>query len=128
MHGRDEIDSDKMRQCLRESFHGSFDYLQTFLSCKLCKKLYADDVVHALGWGIWKMHASKPDSMMYHDSLVFLAIALDKSNRHDEGFKVLQAAAECQGLDHSRMMELSTTLASEVSAAAGAKSAPPRPT
>ena len=98
MHGWDEIDTDnKMRGFLDPGMNRGDDvdkleYLQTFLSCKLCKRNYTDVVVEAIGWGIWKMHASKPDSMMYHDSILLLSMALYDAGSQDEAMEVLQAS------------------------------------
>ena len=49
-------------------------------------------VMRALGWGIWKMHASKPDSMMYHDSILLLSMALYDAGSQDEAMEVLKAS------------------------------------
>ena len=48
--------------------------------------------MRALGWGIWKMHASKPDSMMYHDSILLLSMALYDAGSQDEAMEVLKAS------------------------------------
>ena len=59
---------------------------------QLCKKKYTGVVMRALGWGIWKMHASKPDSMMYHDSILLLSMALYDAGSQDEAMEVLKAS------------------------------------
>ena len=56
------------------------------------KKKYTGVVMRALGWGIWKMHASKPDSMMYHDSILLLSMALYDAGSQDEAMEVLKAS------------------------------------
>ena len=104
-HGWDEIDTDnKMRGFLdpgmnRRDDVDKLEYLQTFLSCKLCKRNYTDVVVEAIGWGIWKMHASKPEGPLYVNSLMYLALSMRKAGRSKEAIKVMKAAAWAKGLN-----------------------------
>ena len=99
MHGWEKIDSKKMKESrqpgpVTELSDDTFHYLDTLLSCKLCKKKYTGVVLRALGWGIWKMHASKPDSMMYHDSILLLSMALYDAGSQDEAMEVLKASQD----------------------------------
>ena len=105
MHGWDEIDTDnKMKGFLepgtnRRDDADKLEYLQTFLSCKLCKRNYTDVVVEAIGWGIWKMHASKPEGPLYANSLMYLALSMKKAGRSKEAVEVIKAAARAKGLN-----------------------------
>ena len=105
MHGWDEIDTDnKMKGFLepgtnRRDDADKLEYLQTFLSCKLCKRNYTDVVVQAIGWGIWKMHASKPEGPLYANSLMYLALSMKKAGRSKEAVEVIKAAARAKGLN-----------------------------
>ena len=105
MHGWDEIDTDnKMKGFLepgtnRRDDVDKLEYLQTFLSCKLCKRNYTDVVVQAIGWGIWKMHASKPEGPLYANSLMYLALSMRKAGRSEEAIEVIKAAARAKGLN-----------------------------
>jgi hypothetical protein len=83
-----------MRACLREPGDETFDYLDTFLSCKLCKKKYTGVVLRALGWGIWKMRASKPADNKYYDSILLLSLALFESGRISEALEALKASSQ----------------------------------
>ena len=103
MHGWDEIDNDKMKGLLEPGTNkrddvDKLEYLQTFLSCKLCKRNYTGVVVQALGWGIWKMHASKPEGPLYVNSMIYLALSMRKVGRPHEAIKVMKDAAQAKGL------------------------------
>ena len=38
------------------------------------------------------MHASKPEGLMYHNSILLLSMALYEAGRHDEAMEVLKAS------------------------------------
>ena len=51
------------------------------------------------GWGIWKMHASKPEGPLYANSLMYLALSMKKAGRSKEAVEVIKAAARAKGLN-----------------------------
>ena len=63
-------------------------------SCKLCEKQYNAAILLALGWGCWKIYASKPDTTMYGEAMVNLSTCLCRAGRGDEAQQV------CDALDH----------------------------
>ena len=65
----------------------------------MCKRNYTDVVVQAIGWGVWKMHASKPEGPLYANSLMYLALSMRKAGRSKEAIKVIKAAARAKGLN-----------------------------
>ncbi len=72
--------------------------IQAITSCKLCGKEYNPAILLALGWGCWKIYASKPElrdeTKMYGEAMVNLAICLDSAGRVDEAFQVAAALGQ----------------------------------
>ena len=65
--------------------------LHAITSCKLCKKHYNADVLVALGWGCWKLYATKPETPMYGEAMVNLAICFGRAGREAEAVQVSDA-------------------------------------
>ena len=57
----------------------------------MCEKRYNAVVLLALGWGCWKMYASKPEDKMHGEAMANLSICLVRAGHEAEADQVTSA-------------------------------------
>jgi len=91
----------------REGFNlNSFD--EKLLLCSLCKRRHDADILHALGWGYWKLYAGKPERRSYKEAIMMFYLYLLQSGCSEEAEQVTIAVRKMLAWRQAESLSIQT--------------------